>query len=277
MDSNLIIKALKTEPMSFSLEEIREMMDEELEKDPSEMDAALIDLCLDILEKGDDGNAETKLRFGKRRVRLKRVLWLAATVMLIAATVLPTTMAEFRSNSVSEKIAPLVNRFYKVEMSLAKHKAERYYDYDNDIANAFKKKGVSTLVLPTKLFGCEVVGELDFKRKHNEEDLNGLTEGEDFSYYAELNIKDPNSELTGSIDIDYTSPFYKEVTYGSPEFSKTCDAFEQFERNGIDVFVVHFKSGGYTHIIYCDGRFQYDIFLKNCSAEQALEIAESVR
>lgn len=51
MDTEIIKKILETEPFSFTLSEIEEMMDEELSSPIDTMDIDLINLCLDILTK----------------------------------------------------------------------------------------------------------------------------------------------------------------------------------------------------------------------------------
>ena len=51
MNSKDIIQILKSEPDKFTYAEIEQMMDEELEKDPSEMDTDFVDLCADVLIK----------------------------------------------------------------------------------------------------------------------------------------------------------------------------------------------------------------------------------
>lgn len=47
----LISEIFKEEYVAFTLEEIEEIMDEELEKDQEEMDTDLIDICAEILVK----------------------------------------------------------------------------------------------------------------------------------------------------------------------------------------------------------------------------------
>lgn len=51
MDKEILLQILKCDPISFKLNEIEEMLDEELNKEPEEMDAELIDFLADILEK----------------------------------------------------------------------------------------------------------------------------------------------------------------------------------------------------------------------------------
>ena len=47
MDRLTLLETLKSKSMTLSLEDIQGIMDEELNKNPEEMDAELIDLCAD--------------------------------------------------------------------------------------------------------------------------------------------------------------------------------------------------------------------------------------
>lgn len=51
MEQITLYDMLNVEPFKFTLREIDEMMDEELSKDPDEMDTEFIDICADILNK----------------------------------------------------------------------------------------------------------------------------------------------------------------------------------------------------------------------------------
>ncbi|MDE5995078.1 MAG: hypothetical protein K2G60_06160 [Oscillospiraceae bacterium] len=42
---------LNTEPIKFTLREIEEMMDEELSKDPDEIDTEFISICADVINR----------------------------------------------------------------------------------------------------------------------------------------------------------------------------------------------------------------------------------
>ena len=64
MEKDILLQMLRYEPISFTLDEIEAMMDEEMNSDPADMDCKLIELCADILEnaylKEKSGAAEIK-------------------------------------------------------------------------------------------------------------------------------------------------------------------------------------------------------------------------
>ena len=51
MNNDTLLETLKSDSMSFTLAEIEEMMDDELSKEPGEMDTKLIDIWADIINK----------------------------------------------------------------------------------------------------------------------------------------------------------------------------------------------------------------------------------
>lgn len=65
MEKDILLQMLKCGPISFTIDEIEDLMDHELNKDFSEMDSELIDICADILEnaylKHDSDSAESKI------------------------------------------------------------------------------------------------------------------------------------------------------------------------------------------------------------------------
>lgn len=62
MEKDILLEILKCAPISFTLKEIEDMMDDELGKSPAEMDAELVDICVDILYKAyfDSENKQTE-------------------------------------------------------------------------------------------------------------------------------------------------------------------------------------------------------------------------
>lgn len=65
MEKDILLQILKSDPISFTLDEIEDMMDEELNKDFGEMDSELVDICARILEeaylKPEDGSAQSRI------------------------------------------------------------------------------------------------------------------------------------------------------------------------------------------------------------------------
>lgn len=50
MEKDILLQMLGCDPISFTLDEIEAMMDDEMNKASGEMDGGLVDLCADILE-----------------------------------------------------------------------------------------------------------------------------------------------------------------------------------------------------------------------------------
>lgn len=107
MDNNTIIKALKSKPMSFSLKEIQDIMDEELSKDPAEMDTDLIDLCMEVLEKG---YAETESpKKIKKPKKFSKVFLVAAIILILSLIAIPVS-ANYIANHYSKQQSDLIQK-----------------------------------------------------------------------------------------------------------------------------------------------------------------------
>lgn len=101
MSKNELVKALNSPSMTFTLREIRQLMDDELEKSPDEMDTETVDLCARLLhEKLNVKGADTEVRTKKpRRLTSKTAgrLVLIAAVLLAACCVGIPSFAQYSS------------------------------------------------------------------------------------------------------------------------------------------------------------------------------------
>lgn len=118
MDSKDLIQILKSDPLKFTFEEIEQMMDEELEKDPAEMDTDFIDLCADTLNKALEANKENTSvhnEDGKKRIKIKiiRAIVIAAVMAAIIGMAIPVA-AKYIDNDTSDKIV----QFYEDHFSI---------------------------------------------------------------------------------------------------------------------------------------------------------------
>jgi len=108
MDSKDLIQILKSEPLKFTYDEIEQMMDEELEKDPAEMDTDFIDLCANVLNQAIEANKENESNNksnNKKHIKI-RILKIAAIAAILAITIgiaVPVA-AKYVDNDTSDKI-----------------------------------------------------------------------------------------------------------------------------------------------------------------------------
>ena len=114
MNKEILKKILKTESVSFSYEEIQQMLDEELEKSPDEMDTQLIDLCVDVLSMQDTPEKqETKKH---KKISAKKVLLIAAVISIVAALAIPVA-AEIPAIESQGGIIKVLENYIRVNLT----------------------------------------------------------------------------------------------------------------------------------------------------------------
>lgn len=82
MDSKDIIQFLKSEPMTFTYEEIEQMMDDELSKAPEEMDTDFVDLCADVLNNAVAESTKKK-KIKNKRIKFTKILSCAVIIVAV--------------------------------------------------------------------------------------------------------------------------------------------------------------------------------------------------
>lgn len=97
--SSDIIKLLKDRSADLSKEEIEKIIEEELLKDESEMDADLIEYCLDALKEKDSAPKKKKIPY----VRIASFIAAAAVLVFVIAAVIPKLTD--RRNNVNGNVA----------------------------------------------------------------------------------------------------------------------------------------------------------------------------
>ncbi|MDE6767692.1 MAG: hypothetical protein K2J35_05815, partial [Eubacterium sp.] len=95
-DYDKIIDVLNEKSMKFTRQEILDMMNAELQKEPGEMDTGLVELCIDVLDgkyvcaddavKESEGPCETMYA---KRLKLKKALLVAAIFAVVLAIAVP--------------------------------------------------------------------------------------------------------------------------------------------------------------------------------------------
>ena len=157
MNDSTLKEVLKVNFLSFSKEEIENIMEEELEKAPEEMDTELIDMCLNVLtgepkEKADENLAVSPAVSEKKakRINFKKGILVAAIITLLISIAIPVS-ANVYNIDIPENILKIYDKFFELDLT-DKKQGERldYLLAENDLQQ---------LVLPQFLFTqCEISG-----------------------------------------------------------------------------------------------------------------------
>ena len=259
MDKITLLEILKTEPFSFTLREIEEIMDEELSKTPDEMDTELIDICADILDKEySKENAESKSNNQKvKKFKAGKVLLIAAILIIILGLSLSAS-AKFLNIDASEKVVKFVNSHFHIDLGNANADSNDDYESSIELINTLNEYGFENVVLPDALISEDYSIKIDIFSLENIEK-------------ATIYFKSNTTDIRGSIIITmYTN---NNLAIGQGKMDYSYDQVKQILVNSMDVLI--FNNDLNSMIYYVDKNIEYHIDI-DCNFDSAVEIAESI-
>lgn len=258
MNDSTLKEVLKVNFLSFSKEEIENIMEEELEKAPEEMDTELIDMCLDILmgepnEKADEDLAASPAVSDKKakRINFKKGILVAAIITLLLSIAIPVSANVFNID-VPENILKIYGKFFELDLT-DKKQGERldYLLAENDLQQ---------LVLPQFLFTqCEIS---EFEKIEN-----------DFATRAHFNFTDKENNTSGRVTL---ASLVNKMDFlnGETLVNGRYEEAKQLTINGINVIV--FSENNSCVIVYYINDVEYSIVLNGVTFDKAVEIASTL-
>ncbi|MDE6469512.1 MAG: hypothetical protein K2L19_00635 [Eubacterium sp.] len=245
-DYDKIIDVLNEKSMKFTRQEILDMMNEELQKEPGEMDTGLVELCIDVLDSkyvcADDTEKESKkpceTTYAKR-MRIRKALLVAAIFAVVLAITIPAG-AKFVHIDATDSVV-------KYEMG----------HFSINLKNDSIETLIDDLVLPQMLIG-------------NDCELSDLQEYEDGVIF---NFKNPSLDIYGNSIIRNNSnetDFYS----GKGEASEEFYSVEEINVNNVKALVI--QSDDLNTIMYLTDGKEYTITIHNCDFETAKQIANTI-
>lgn len=258
MDKITLFDTLKSKSMLLSSKEIQAIMDEELAKDPAEMDTELVDLCVNALSNSVQADSSVSNNKGKR-VRFNKALLIAAVIIVSICIAFPAT-AKFVRQDASTDFVQYSKDHFKMNLQ-GKNNTSKNSAQANSLAKILNQNGFDNVMLPKTLLNQNYY-EDDIKI-----DNNGLMLTADF----DIEIDD----VTGYASVTkYKDDSFKDKI-GQLEIEKEYDTVKQIDSNGLNVFVL--SSEKRTLIIYMNNNTEYEIHLNNCDAELGEIIAEAIK
>lgn len=258
MDKYTLKEILKVKDMSFTREEIEDIMNSELEKDPEEMDTELIDMCLDILteepeKKTDEEITDSSVRSDKKvkKIKLKKGLLVAAIIIILITISIPVG-AKIFDIDVPEKILKIYDEYFRLSTDNGKQ--------SQDLDSILDENDLKDVVLPKFLFSeCTITNFESF----NDKSITKVA----FKYASKDN------EIRGSVFVE-KSDSYKDFIDGLPLVNDVYEKARNITVNGIDVLV--FNKGYEGLIVYYIGEIEYKIKLESVTFEKTIEIASTI-
>ncbi len=255
-----LIEALRAPSMKFTVRELRELLDDELNKTPEKMDTELVDLCAELLRRetagADRGRSNTK-----RRKTAKRIVLIAAILLVLFALGVPV-YARYVHNHTSDRIVSFVDDHFRFDLR------EGLQDYDGttgsmeDCAAVLEEMGIDGAVLPKALLS-------DMYTMKKVED-----EYEDLYRTVCIEFGDERSEVNGYISIMFFENAEAQKSLQQGQIGKSYIHAEQLTIHGMDVLV--FSSDTDTILDYANGNANYFICLENCDFDAGVSIARSI-
>lgn len=270
MDNSNLLNVLKSDSMTFTVAEVRRIMDEELGKSPEEMDTELIDICAQILDKEYSkhnayaaGDSAPKKKTSKV-IKLKKVLIAAAVVAAVCAIAIPVG-AKYVSNDASDKIVQFFGDHFKVDLRGEKddsqYKSLEGVDIEKELTNA----GFFDVKLPEKLLNGQI----------QKDDIE-ISEDE---YYlsTSINFLTPENIDANIIICRHKTELTTDLLYEfqvGPQF----DSAKQIDIGNMTVLVFSGKDQVLVNYTDFENNTEYIISMLDCGdMDYAMEVAETVK
>lgn len=245
MNKKILKEILKTESVSFSYEEIQQILDEELEKSADEMDTQLIDLCVDVLSKQEVPEKEaTKTH---RKVSPKKLLLIAAVICILAILAIPVS-AELPTIQSQGGIIKVLENYISVNLT----GGEKY-----NLSKELQDYGIPDNLLPSRFFESDcVVSDVQ------------ITGDDAYHFTFELTDLDCNGYIL-------VSKFTQELEFGYnyADIYAEAEQLKQLTINGLQM-VVYSTGDEVVKVFYQTESFNFDICICDLTFNEAIKIFE---
>lgn len=247
-------KMIASDFTNLSTEEIKALIQKEVDKGPDEIDTDYIDLCFELLSIKNNKQKSSKVKFTKPT----KVLLAAAVLMVVFISTI-TVSAQFNLN-IPQKIAQLINGNAEIDYNLenADTTANGYALLESDLAKQLVDYGITPVTFPEEMIkeNCTItqIESMFSDSISNSVDI-------DFDYKGQQ----------GWLTIEQMS---KELETVGVNTVMDIKSGQMINVNGMDVLI--FEQENNCKIKYKDKLTTYDISL-DCDLETAIQFAESIK
>lgn len=259
MTNNEFKQVLLDDSAVLSKQELEEIIENELLKSESEMDADLIEYCLDSIKKLELSEEDNKKEESKKVFFINPKMWRVLVAMSVVF-VFAITASAFYFN-IPEEIAQLINGDAELDFNLenADTTADGYALLETDLAKELESFGIAPVTFPEAM----VRKECKISKVEN------LTVDETISLDAHIVFE--TSEFKGEL---FISQFKDDLEWSGSDTVMSVKTGELISINGMDVLI--FEQNKNCTVIYKDKLTEYDIYLE-CDFETAKEFAKTIK
>ena len=251
MNIEILKEILRTKSVELSLRDIEQLMDEELEKAPEEMDTELVDLCLEYLHSEPQKQVTNNIP-KKKKVTIKKILLIAAVIAVFASFLVPASADKYNIDVSPFTLVEKIGGMFKITAREPK---------DFILSDELSNVGIDPKNLPDFLFdeNCIIT--------------NFTTEVINGDGFINIDYEMTDSELSGYVNIRVPEIFNAE-NYSTFNITETFTYIKEMYVNEIRIFV--FSDDMDSMIKYCTGNKAFSIQLSECDYEKAMQIADSI-
>lgn len=260
MTNNEFKQVLLDDSVLMSKQELEEIIENELLKSESEMDADLIEYCLDSIKKLQLSEESNKKEESKKVFVINPKIWRVLVAMSVILVFAVTASAIYFN--IPENIAQLINGNAELDFNLenADTTADGYALLETDLAKELESFGITPVTFPEAL----VSDECKILKTEN------LTVDKAISLDAHINFE--YKGLLGGVLIEQFMPVGSEWT-GSDTVMDVKSA-TMINVNGLDVLV--FEQEENCSIEYRNNLTHYYFYIE-CDFETAKEFAKTIK
>lgn len=271
LTKEILKKILEAKEENFTLDEIEQLMNSEVEKPEEEMDTELVDMCASILAKAYnpdfqdekpaemfrpwENNAEPKK---KRVIRLKYVFLVAAALVILFTVALPAGAKLFDSDA-SDSIIEFYEDFFKI--NLGGNEATPAVASEDDLVNEMILNCLNMYMLPEALLSDEYQKTARLSQ-------------DDYMTTVYIELAQTSADINGHIMITQYKDKNVATVYGNGNVSDMHRNFKQITICEVEVLV--FGDTNESFISYITNNTSYDITL-NCDFDTMVSIAETIK
>lgn len=248
-------KMIDSDFTDLSTEEIKALIQKEVDKGPDMLDTDYIDLCFELL--AVKGNAKSKRVKFKKPAKL--IIIAAALTVIFISTV--TASAQFNFD-IPQSIAKLIDNNAEIDYNLenADTTADGYALLDTDLAKQLADYGITPVTFPEEMI--KENSKITKIESISSDDISNIV-----SVYFYYNGQ------RGWLDIEQMS---KELESTGVCGYNNLKGGKMIKANGMDILVFEHDDNS-SSITYKDGLTTYRISLTNSTMENAIKFAKSIK
>lgn len=250
-------KMIASDFTNLTVEEIKALIQKEIDKGADKLDTDYIDLCFELLA------IKKNSVFDVKRIKItkpiKGIIVAAVIVTLLVSTI--TVAAQFGLD-LPQRIAHIFDGDAKVNYNLEtiNNTANGYALSESDLAKQLKAYGISPVTFPEDLTkeSCRITEITDLTSDENtSKDVSVYFEYKDYHGVLSINQYTTDIELGGEMTVvDVISGQMKNI-------------------NGMDVVILE-QEGDYCTVRYRDNLTLYEIFI-DCDLDTVISFVETIK